>query len=84
MLVTWAGYAVSSWGYVLIRGWDICFREWVSPLHPYQWPSGGPPLIGNVNPGSVFPKCGGSQVTTAAAAQLDTATQAQGDVLGGT
>lgn len=54
MGVIFAGYTVASYGWVLLRGWDIPLREWISPLHPYQWPGGGaaPPTI----PGSqLFP-----------------------------
>lgn len=79
MLVTWAGYAVSSFGWILLKGYSICFREWVSPVNPYQWPRPGAdvPKIADVNPGSVFPKCGAPATTAAAAAGLDIATQAQ-------
>lgn len=53
MVITWLGYAVSSWGYCLLKGYDITFRHWVSPLHPYTWPkSGDPPKI---PPTSVLP-----------------------------
>jgi len=43
----WAGYGISSYGYVLVKGWDISLREWFSPLNPYQWPGGGaaPPTV---------------------------------------
>lgn len=44
-LLGWAAYAGGGYGYVLLRGWNIPFREWVSPLDPYQWPAGGPPPI---------------------------------------
>ena len=51
--IIFAGYAVGSWGYVLVKGWNITLREWVSPLHPYQWPaSGSPPPV---PPNRVFP-----------------------------
>lgn len=45
--VLWFGYDVTSWGYCLIRGWNITFIEWSNPLHPYQWPKDGsdPPKI---------------------------------------
>lgn len=47
MAILWGGYAIGSWGYVLVKGWNITLKEWVSPLHPYQWPAGGanPPKI---------------------------------------
>jgi hypothetical protein len=52
----WAGYAVSMWGYTLIRGYNVTFGQLVNPVHPYgtgkgqPWP---PPLIpkGQLLPG---------------------------------
>jgi hypothetical protein len=41
MVVVFAGYTVGSYGWVLVKGWNIPFRRWVSPLNPYTWPSGG-------------------------------------------
>jgi hypothetical protein len=41
MVVTFAAYTITSWGYILVKGWDIPLRSWVSPLHPYTWPAGG-------------------------------------------
>lgn len=48
MVTLFAGYTVAGYGWVLLKGWDIPFRQWVSPLHPYTWPAGGgdPPPIG--------------------------------------
>ncbi len=47
MAVVFAGYTVGSYGWVLLKGWDIPFRAWVSPLSPYTWPAGkaDPPPI---------------------------------------
>ena len=54
MVVLFAGYTMGSYGWVLLKGWDIPFRQWVSPLHPYEWPPGGadPPPI---PPDRLFP-----------------------------
>lgn len=53
VLFALGAYAVLSYGYVLIRGWDITFKQWVDPLNPYQWPaSGDPPTVPT---GQVFP-----------------------------
>jgi hypothetical protein len=41
MGILWGGYALGSWGFILIKGWNITFKEWINPLHPYQWPGGG-------------------------------------------
>ena len=30
-----AGYSVSTWGYILVKGWNITLGEWLSPLHLY-------------------------------------------------
>ena len=56
-LAAWAAYAVGSWGYCLVKGYDVSFREWVSPLSPYsgKWP---PPLIPE---GKLWPYRPGSQ-----------------------
>jgi hypothetical protein len=47
-----AGYTVASYGWNLLKGYNIGFKEWINPLAPYKWPSGKPPLI---PPTQVFP-----------------------------
>lgn len=44
MLLGWFGWSVGSWGYILIRGYNVKFTDWINPVHPYKgsWP---PPLI---------------------------------------
>lgn len=44
MVVTYVGYSIGSWGYVLLKGYNITLREWFSPLSPYQWPPAGTPI----------------------------------------
>ncbi len=75
----WAGYAVSFWGYTLIRGYNVTFGQLVNPVHPYgtvkgqPWP---PPRIpqGQLLPGpaSAAPPGpaapGGTQLAPGAAA----------------
>lgn len=80
LILGWAAYGLGSWGYILIRGWDVPFRAWFSPLNPYQFPPGGtpPPIPDNqLFPGSAAqaaananaPTGGGSHVTPASAKQ---------------
>ena len=45
MVTVIAGYTVASYGWVLLQGWDITFRQWISPLNPYVWPSGPVPTV---------------------------------------
>ena len=45
IVFVFAGYSVGSWGWCLVKGYDIPLRQWVSPLHPFTWPQGDPPLI---------------------------------------
>jgi len=45
VILIFAGYSAGSYGWILLRGYDIPFRSWVSPLNPYKWPAGGPPMI---------------------------------------
>jgi len=52
MVVSFLGYGLGSWGWVLVRGYNITLREWFSPLHPYQGPLDG---NGTVPAGHIFP-----------------------------
>jgi hypothetical protein len=45
IILGWAAYGLGSWGYCLVRGWDVPFRAWFSPLNPYQFPPDGPKKI---------------------------------------
>lgn len=47
VLMAWAGYSIGTWGWILIKGWDIPLGSWVSPVNPYTWPKppADPPLI---------------------------------------
>jgi len=51
-LIIFAGYTVGSYGRILLKGWNITFRQWVNPLNPYHWPSGAVPTIPDTQ---VFP-----------------------------
>ena len=41
ILVIFAGYTVASYGVVLLKGWDIPWRDWINPVHAWQWPASG-------------------------------------------
>ena len=48
MLITFAGYGLASYGYVLVKGWDITFASWWNPLNPWEWTAASaasPPVI---------------------------------------
>ncbi len=47
-----AAYTVGTWGYVLVKGYNITLREWVTPLHPFTGPLN---RNGMVPKGSIFP-----------------------------
>jgi hypothetical protein len=36
MLLVWGGYAVSLWGWALLRDYDVTFGQLTSPVHPYM------------------------------------------------
>lgn len=72
ILIIFAGYSVSSWGYCLIKGYDIPLRQWVSPLHPFVWPSGDPPLIPQTQ---VWPSSKSAAASTAADSASSPGTQ---------
>jgi hypothetical protein len=56
MIVGWLGWSVASWGYCLVRGYDVKFTDWINPVHPYQgWPPPQAPadqIIPGQNPGA--------------------------------
>jgi hypothetical protein len=43
ILVLFAGYTVASYGVVLLKGYDVPWRQWLNPLNPYVWPQGSIP-----------------------------------------
>lgn len=55
ILVAFIGYAIGSYGYVLLRGWEITPRQWFSPLNPFTWPAKGTDPA-KIPPGLVWPK----------------------------
>jgi hypothetical protein len=65
ILIIAGGYAVASYGWILLKGYDITFRQWVNPLNPFTWPASGAPAM--VAAGSVFPTgaAGTAKVTAA-------------------
>lgn len=64
ILLLFGGYAVGSYGYVLIKGYNITAREWFSPLNPYTWPASG--AIPTVPQGNIFPTSSASPASQAA------------------
>ena len=52
MIVAFAGYGVGTWGYVLVKGYNITLRQWFSPVHPY---TGDLAKAGMVPAGQIFP-----------------------------
>ena len=53
-LLIWAGYGIYTYGWVLVKGYNITPQAWFSPVHTFQWSSNP----GKVPQGQVFP--GGS------------------------
>lgn len=61
-VLIWAAYGVSSYGWVLLKGYNITARQWFSPLHPF---SGDLDSEGCVPKGHIFPVSGqGGPCTT--------------------
>jgi hypothetical protein len=52
MGLAFAGYGVGTWGYVLVKGYNITLRQWFSPIHPYQGPLS---KAGTIARGRLFP-----------------------------
>jgi hypothetical protein len=60
MVLAWLGYGLGSWGYFLVRGYDVKLGDWLNPVHVY---TANPLKAGPVPASQVFPG------DTAAAAQ---------------
>ena len=60
--ITWLGYSIGLWGYLLIRGVDVTLGELVNPLHVMSWPQ---PLIND--PTVILPSGTHAKGTTPAA-----------------
>lgn len=66
--VMWAGYTVTTWGYCVLKGWNITLAEWADPLHPWEWDAttaAEPPKIPATQ---VWPSKSAKAVTTPAQA----------------
>ena len=55
IILGFTGYGLGSWGWVLVKGYNITLREWFSPLHPF---TGALDSNGCVPQGSIFPVAG--------------------------
>jgi hypothetical protein len=42
--IVWFGYSLTGWGYMLIKGYDVKFTDWINPLHPFVWPKTFPKI----------------------------------------
>jgi hypothetical protein len=51
IVIMFAGYTIASYGIVLLKGWDISWKQWIDPLDPWQW-SGTPQPVPSTQ---VFP-----------------------------
>ena len=65
MGIWWWGYLETIYGWTLLKGWDIQWKDLANPIHPYQWPPRGtePPKIPATQ---ILPSKGGGNVTTPA------------------
>jgi hypothetical protein len=40
----WLGYLQGVYGYCLLKGYDVRWRDLANPIRPYQWPPKGQPI----------------------------------------
>lgn len=62
----WAFYGLGTWGWCLVKGYNITFSQWFNPTKPYMW-NGTP---GMVPAGVVFPTSTNPESSTAAKSQV--------------
>jgi len=44
MVLVWAGYGTSLFGWCLFRDYDVTFGQLLNPVHPYSGPWPPPPI----------------------------------------
>ena len=68
ILLLFSAYSVSSYGVILLRGWNITARQWINPLAGFTWPAdGSPPLC--IPPGQLWPSSTGGVACSGASAK---------------
>jgi hypothetical protein len=69
--LVWWGYLELMYGWALLKGWDVTWKQLANPLNPYQWPvpPAQPPIIPNTQ---ILP---GAATKTTTTVQTDTKTQ---------
>lgn len=70
MVAVWGAYGMGTWGWCLVKGYNITFSQWFNPAKPYQWPKNGPDLV---PAGQVFPSGKGGQAQPGTAARVQVA-----------
>lgn len=74
--VLWLGYQQAIYGWCLLKGYDVRWRDLANPLDPYQWPPPGQD-VPKIPPGDILPGSAAKPATRAqVAAQTATTTTA--------
>jgi hypothetical protein len=83
--LAFVAYTIGTWGFILVKGYNITLRQWVTPLHPFTGPlaSAGTVPQGNLFPGkpsTAAAKGGASPVQKQQKQNLKTAPNPHGTV----
>ena len=54
-LVLWLGYSEIVYGYTLLKGYNITWKQLADPINPYQWPSPPGTQPDLIPPGQILP-----------------------------
>lgn len=57
VIAMWGAYGVTTWGWILVKGYNITFADWFNPMRAYEWTDKTPP---SVPAGSLFPTSSGA------------------------
>jgi hypothetical protein len=61
ILIMFAGYTIGTYGIVLLRDYNITWKQWINPLNPWIWSNPVPRIpAGKLwpSPGPAIPKVG--------------------------
>lgn len=78
--VLWAGYGIGSYGWVMLKGYNVSAAAWFTPVGTFEW-SSNPGMVpkGQVFPGQA-PGSGSGNTTSATSSGNPNAGQQAGNV----
>jgi hypothetical protein len=78
ILIMFAGYTIGSYGIVLLRDYNITWKQWINPLNPWRWSN----PLNPIPKGQLWPGGAGSTSQTGGSDIPETTNYATGTIAG--